>query len=129
MSATRWWSFAAKMDRPQLLWMFETAAAKSLGQRMQRRMVIIVERSILCGTTSARARMDPAWSPPVGQRSVWQLSDWMQAERDMKPAPNCTSRRRSHRARHVEAVAILTGGATRMRSRGVDADQRVCERN
>ena len=57
---------------------------------------------------------------PVGQRSVWQLSDWMQPSENMKPraelhqsAPIAIARAMS------KAVAILPAAPIRMRSRAL----------
>ena len=42
-------------------------------------------RAILSDTTSARWRCGSCVATPVGQRSVWQLCDWMQPSANMKP--------------------------------------------
>ena len=39
----------------------------------------------MSGTTKARWRERSCVATPVGQRSVWQLSDWMQPSENMKP--------------------------------------------
>ena len=109
--------------------MFEAGGGEQLGQRVQRGVVIIVDAlDLVRHDQRAGAQSDPAWSTPVGQRSVWQLSDWMQPSANMKPraelhqsAPIAIARAMS------KAVAILPDGADLDAVARVDADQRVVD--
>ena len=63
----------------------------------------IFTRSALSGTSSFFQRDGSCVATPVGQRSVWQVCDWMQPSANMKPraalhqsAPSASVRARSN---------------------------------
>ena len=76
--------------------------------------------------TRARCRVGSWVATPVGQRSVWQVSDWMQPTREHEAArriaPVGTER---HDARDVERRHDLAAGAEPDAVAHADADQRV----
>ena len=83
-------------------------------------------RSVLSSTTSARARVGSCVATPVGQRSVWQLSDWMQPSANMKPRAELHQSAPSAKARgHVEGGDDLAGAADPDPVAQPDADERV----
>ena len=88
--------------------MFEPRGGEQFGQRMQRGMMVIVDPLDLVRHHQRATREGSCVVTPVGQRSVWQLSDWMQPSENMKPRAELHQSAPIAMARAMsKAVAIL----------------------
>ena len=117
-----------KMHGMEIAGMIEARRRGEFGQRVQRRAMEIVHALGLVRRRPGRGcATGSCVATPVGQRSVWQLSDWMQPSENMKPRAELHQSAPSAIALAIsKAVTILPRAPMRMRSRAPMPTSALC---